>query len=312
MIGSTVAHYKILEKLGEGGMGVVYKAEDTLLDRVVALKFLPFHLATSDPERLRFIQEAKAAAALNHPNICTIYGIEEADDKSFIAMEYVDGGTLRDSIVNGQLSIANSIGYAIQIGEALQEAHSLVTVGSLLVLLAATTIFIFPWGPEINPDKIAVTYPIPFHDVKYASMSRHGNWVVFPAADDRGKFDVYRLHLSQGQQPVRVTNDSSYLIITACISPDDGTILYARREIGMSLFQVVSVPSGGGLGRVVIDSVAHLASWLPDGSRICYATVSPLEQNRSRYVVWTARPEGVSYPSRYVGETQVDWIWLER
>ena len=89
MIGSTISHYKILEKLGEGGMGVVYKALDTKLDRVVALKFLKKPIGTDDAERVRFLQEARSAAALSIPNIATIYAIEEADDERFIAMEYV-------------------------------------------------------------------------------------------------------------------------------------------------------------------------------------------------------------------------------
>ncbi len=130
MIGQTISHYKILEKLGEGGMGVVYKAQDTKLDRFVALKFLPAHVAQSEQEKSRFIQEAKSASALNHPNVCTIYGIGEFDGQQFIEMELVDGVTLRDkvsandSVKSSSLTIKQVVEYGIQIGEALQEAHS--------------------------------------------------------------------------------------------------------------------------------------------------------------------------------------------
>lgn len=122
MIGQILSHYRILEKLGEGGMGVVYKAQDTKLDRVVALKFLPAHISVNEETKARFLQEAKAAAALNHSNICTIHGVDEADGKMFIAMEYIEGGTLREKLPYGKVDDAVSV--AAQIGEALQEAHS--------------------------------------------------------------------------------------------------------------------------------------------------------------------------------------------
>jgi eukaryotic-like serine/threonine-protein kinase len=123
MIGQTISHYKILEKLGEGGMGVVYKAQDLKLDRFVALKFLPVHITANEADRTRFLQEAKSAALLNHPNICTIYGIHDEGEKPFIEMEFVDGKTLRElDLVNSKPE--TSFGYAVQIGEALQEAHS--------------------------------------------------------------------------------------------------------------------------------------------------------------------------------------------
>ena len=104
MIGKQISHYHILEKLGEGGMGVVYKAEDTKLKRVVAIKFLPHHISENSDERKRFEIEAQATAALNHPNIATIYAIEEDNDEMFIVMEYIRGQELKDLIANSFLS----------------------------------------------------------------------------------------------------------------------------------------------------------------------------------------------------------------
>ena len=124
MVGQTISHYHIVEKLGEGGMGVVYKAHDTTLNREVALKFLPPHISKAGVERERFLQEAQAAAAINHPNICTIYEIHEDAEQPYIAMEYVDGLTLRTKLQSGPLTIDDAIHYGVQIGEALQEAHS--------------------------------------------------------------------------------------------------------------------------------------------------------------------------------------------
>ncbi|MDP1675263.1 MAG: protein kinase [Bacteroidota bacterium] len=121
MIGQTISHYKIIEKLGEGGMGVVYKAQDTKLDRFVALKFLPPHLAASEQDKARFIQEAKSAAALNHPNVCSIIDIQEHDGNMFIVMEFVDGQTLQEK--KSSLTQKQAIDYGIQIAEGLAAAH---------------------------------------------------------------------------------------------------------------------------------------------------------------------------------------------
>ena len=123
MIGKTISHFKIIEKLGEGGMGVVYKAEDSKLERDVAIKFLPRHISANSEERERFKIEAKAAAALNHPNIAHIYAIEETDNEMFIVMELIEGMELKEKIKTGPTNIEEATNIAVQIAQGLQAAH---------------------------------------------------------------------------------------------------------------------------------------------------------------------------------------------
>ena len=139
MTGRNISHYKVLEKVGEGGMGVVYKAEDTKLGRTVALKFLAAHLLKDAESRKRFEREAKAVAALNHPNICTIHEIDEAEGRTFLALEFIEGESLPARIERGPLPLEDALDLARQTADGLQAAHEKAIVhrdikpGNLLI-----------------------------------------------------------------------------------------------------------------------------------------------------------------------------------
>jgi len=123
VVGETISHYKVLSEVGRGGMGVVYKAEDTKLERAVALKFLASHLLEDEEGHARFIREAKAAASLDHPNICTVHEIDEVQGKTFIAMAFVEGQSVKQKIEARPLKLDEALDIAIQTAQGLKAAH---------------------------------------------------------------------------------------------------------------------------------------------------------------------------------------------
>jgi serine/threonine protein kinase/Flp pilus assembly protein TadD len=162
MIGRTFSHYKILELLGEGGMGMVYKAEDLTLKRTVALKFISTRAVSNDEDKGRFIREAQAAAAVNHPNICTIYEIDEHEGRPFIAMEYVEGKSLKDKIASGPLPVDEAVEIAIEIAEGLREAHGKGIIhrdikSSNIMITAAGRVKVMDFGLARFSDQTQVT-----------------------------------------------------------------------------------------------------------------------------------------------------------
>ena len=244
MIGRTISHYQILAKLGEGGMGVVYKAEDTALGRPVALKFLPQHIAPTEAERARFIHEAKAASSLDHPNICTVYEIAETPEgQVFLAMAFYEGAPLSERIKRGPLTIDEAIELAIQAADGLHAAHEKgithrdIKSGNLM-LTEKGQVKIVDFGlAKTTTATILTQTGVTLGTLPYMSPEQAGAEEVDPRTDI-WSLGVVLYEMTSGRLPFHGAAPAA--MVYAILSEDPAPLTALRSDVPMELERIVN------------------------------------------------------------------------
>jgi serine/threonine protein kinase/tetratricopeptide (TPR) repeat protein len=241
-VGKTISHYKILEKLGEGGMGVVYKAQDTKLKRTVALKFLPPELTRNREAKERFVREAQAASALDHPNICTIHEIDEANDQTFIAMACIDGPNLKERIQAGPLKLDETLDIAIQVACGLQVAHEKGIVhrdlkSGNVMLTSQGQAKIMDFGLAKSRDQATITRTGTTMGTPAYMSPEQARGEEVDHRTDIWSFGVMLYELITGQLPFKGEHEQA--VIYSILNVDPEPITELRKELPGSLQTIV-------------------------------------------------------------------------
>jgi serine/threonine protein kinase len=304
IIGSSISHYKIVEKLGEGGMGVVYKAEDTTLERSVALKFLADHLMNDEEAKKRFLREAKAAAALHHPNICPVYEIAEADGKTFISMAYIEGETLEDKIAKGPLAIREALEIGQQIAKGLQAAHEKAIVHrdikpANIMISKDGQVTIMDFGlarlteasrlTKVDTAMGTVAYMSPEQAQGMEVDSRSDIWalgcvlyeMVAGQRPFQGQYDQALLYEIVQEQPAPLTGLRTAVpmelefIVGKCLAKDRKDRTATAQEVGRELRTLSDKLKSGRSTILRTTAGGRAPRWSRDGKELFYAAPGP-------------------------------------